>query len=185
MLNPAFSVHAIRSMVPLMTTPAYKLRDQWLKKMTESKSEYTEIEVSLGLSLATLDVIGLTAFGQDFKSVEDYGTERLHKISKAYLNIFNDDFSWKRVWEVDFPFIRYLPSKRLFTMIKSLRWVHEEAEALIEAGIERAKKEKASDMNGRPKDLLALMVDLIDEGTGQGFTKEGLKEQCLTFLAAG
>ena len=42
-----------------------------------------------------------------------------------------------------------------------------------------------SDMNGRPKDLLALMVDLIDEGTGQGFTKEGLKEQCLTFLAAG
>ncbi|KAG1166786.1 hypothetical protein G6F70_009623 [Rhizopus microsporus] len=40
-------------------------------------------------------------------------------------------------------------------------------------------------MNGRPKDLLALMVDLIDEGTGQGFTKEGLKEQCLTFLAAG
>ena len=185
MLNPAFSVHAIRSMVPLMTTPAYKLRDQWLKKMTESKSEYTEIEVSLGLSLATLDVIGLTAFGQDFKSVENYGTERLHKISKAYLHIFNDAFSWSHILQFAFPFIKYLPTRRLFNRARSLRWLHEEAEALVEAGIERSKKEKASDMNGRPKDLLALMVDLIDEGTGQGFTKEGLKEQCLTFLAAG
>jgi cytochrome P450 len=185
MLNPAFSVHAIRSMVPLMATPAYKLRDQWLKKMAESNSEYTEIEVSLGLSLATLDVIGLTAFGQDFKSVENYGTERLHKISKAYLNIFNDDFSWSQILQIAFPFINYLPTRRLFNTVRSLRWLHEEAEALVEAGIERAKKEKASGTSDSPKDLLALMVNLIDEGTGQGFTKEGLREQCLTFLAAG
>ncbi|RCH97658.1 hypothetical protein CU097_008680 [Rhizopus azygosporus] len=185
MLNPAFSVHAIRSMVPLMATPGYKLRDQWLKKMTESKSEYTEIEVSLGLSLATLDVIGLTAFGQDFKSVENYGTERLHKISKAYLQIFNDDSSWLQILQFVFPFIKYLPTRRLFNTVRSLRWLHEEAEALVEAGIERAKKEKASGTSDGPKDLLALMVDLIDEGTGKGFTKEGLREQCLTFLAAG
>lgn len=178
-------MHAIRSMVPLMAIPGYKLRDQWLKKMAECSTEYTEIEVSLGLSLATLDVIGLTAFGQNFKSVENYGTERLNRISKAYLSLFNDSFSWSQILQFAFPFINYLPTRRLFNTVRSLRWLHEEAEALVEAGIERAKKEKAYGASDGPKDLLALMVDLIDEGTGKGFTKEELREQCLTFLAAG
>jgi hypothetical protein len=66
MLNPAFSVNSLRALVPLMAKPGYRLRDAWMDMVNSSKNKvtdengevYTEIKVSSGLSLATLDVIG-------------------------------------------------------------------------------------------------------------------------------
>lgn len=60
MLNPAFSIQAIREMVHLMMIPGVQLRNSWLdevKKYNKSIGENnqpTEIIVSNGLSLATL-----------------------------------------------------------------------------------------------------------------------------------
>lgn len=66
MLNPAFSVNSLRALVPLMAKPGYRLRDTWMAMIDSSENKvtgengevYTEIKVSSGLSLATLDVIG-------------------------------------------------------------------------------------------------------------------------------
>ncbi|EIE80422.1 hypothetical protein G6F46_012660 [Rhizopus delemar] len=185
MLNPAFSVQSIRAMVPLMLGPGYTLRDQWLHKISESNTEYTEIEVSKSLSLATLDVIGITAFGQDFKSLSYYGTEKMNRLSKAYLSIFSNEMATMQILSIVFPILRYLPTKRNREEAKMLRWIKEESAALVEAGIQRDQEEKRSGKINQSKDLLALMVNLIDEDTGKGFTKEELRDQCLTFLAAG
>lgn len=185
MLNPAFSVQSIRAMVPLMLGPGYTLRDQWLHKISESNTEYTEIEVSKSLSLATLDVIGITAFGQDFKSLSYYGTEKMNRLSKAYLSIFSNETAIMQILSIVFPILRYLPTKRNREEAKMLRWLKEDSAALVEAGIQRDQEEKRSGKINQSKDLLALMVNLIDEDTGKGFTKEELRDQCLTFLAAG
>lgn len=189
MLNPAFSVNSIRSVLPLMAIPGHRLRDNWLAMIhsTENKvdNECTEIQVSSGLSLATLDVIGW-AFGQDFKSLEFAGTPYQSKLSQAYLHLFSNDVSFMRVLTFVFPFLRHLPTPRNRLVRRDLQWLDEESRALVQVGIDRAAKAKASGIiDNKPKDLLATMVDLIDEETGQGFTADELKNQCLTFLAAG
>ncbi|KAI7891179.1 cytochrome P450 [Mucor mucedo] len=189
MLNPAFSVNAIRSAVRLMAKPGHHLRDTWLTAIQSDENKVgkgcTEVQVSSGLSLATLDVIGW-AFGQDFKALEFAGTPHQSKLSQAYLHLFSSDVSLVRLLTFLFPILRYLPTTRNRLNQRDMKWLNEESRALVQAGIERAAKAKESGVIGnQPKDLLAIMVDLIDEETGQGFTAEELKNQCLTFLAAG
>lgn len=193
MLNPAFSVNAIRSMTPLMAKPGYMLRDIWLdetkkkdnKTKTEDGEELTEIEVSSGLSLATLDVIGW-AFGQDFKSLEYAGTDKQSKLSQAYLHIFSNDTSIMRVLSFIFPVLRFLPTERNRKIRRDLKWLDEESRALVQAGIDRAAMEKSTGVKrDGPKDLLDTMIALRDEETNLGLTIEEIKDQCLTFLAAG
>ncbi|CAO0792437.1 unnamed protein product [Mucor circinelloides] len=194
MLNPAFSVNAIRSIVPLMAKPGHRLRNQWLDmikgpnnkvKATEDGEEFTEIEISSGLSLATLDVIGW-AFGQDFKSLEHAGTLLQSKLSRAYLHIFSNEVTIMRVLTFLFPIFKHLPTERNIKMKRDLRWLEEESRDLVQAGIDRALEAKAKGIvDNKPKDLLATMIDLRDEETGKGFTLEEIRNQCLTFLAAG
>ncbi|CDH48878.1 predicted protein [Lichtheimia corymbifera JMRC:FSU:9682] len=56
--------------------------------------------------------------------------------------------------------------------------LHEESLAVVQRGIERAKT------TSRQDNLLALMIKLADE-SGNGMSVEELRNQCLTFLAAG
>ncbi|KAI7905914.1 cytochrome P450 [Cokeromyces recurvatus] len=206
MLNPAFSVNAIRALVPLMAIPGRMLRDKWLNMINqldkngnginkkrvivdednERKEEFTEIEISNDLSLATLDVIGW-AFGQDFKSLEFSGTPQQSKLSQAYLHIFSQDTSIMRILSFIFPILNNFPTERNKKIRRDLKWLDEESKALVQAGIDRAASAAANpDMKqNQPKDLLATMVDLIDEETGKGFTLEEMRNQCLTFMAAG
>ncbi|KAF1803839.1 cytochrome P450 [Mucor lusitanicus] len=194
MLNPAFSVNAIRSILPLMAKPGHRLRNEWMDmikgpnnkvKATEDGEEFTEIEISTGLSLATLDVIGW-AFGQDFKSLEHAGTPLQSKLSQAYLHIFSNDVTFWRVLSFLFPIFNHLPTERNFKMKRAVRWLEDESRNLVQAGIDRAQEAKAKGIvDDKPKDLLATMIDLRDEDTGKGFTLEEIRNQCLTFLAAG
>lgn len=194
MLNPAFSVNSVRALVPLMAKPGYRLRNTWIKQMTDEENakvktedgqELSEVEVSSGLSLATLDVIGW-AFGQDLKSLEFAGTPHQSKLSQAYLGIFSVDASFFRTLTFIFPILRHLPTERNRKRKRDRKWLNEESEALVRAGIARAAQAKDSEIKkNEPKDLLATIVDLVDEETGKGFTVDELKEQCLTFLAAG
>lgn len=185
MLNPAFSVQSIRAMVPLMIGPCYALRDQWIQLISNNHTEYTEIEVSRGLSLAALDIIGITAFGQDFGSLAYYDTGKMNRLNKAYFKLFSRGLSLIQILTIAFPVLGLLPTKKNRENAEMLRWLKEESEALVETGLQRDAEEKKSGKTSQRQDLLALMVNLIDEDTGKGFTKEELRHQCLTFLAAG
>lgn len=126
------------------------------------------------------------AFGQDFKSLEFAGTSHQSRLSQAYLYIFKADTSIMPILTFIFPILKHLPTERNRNLRKYFKWLNEESRALVQAGIDRANKAKADGFKSQgPKDLLATMVDLIDGETGQGFTAEELKNQCLTFLAAG
>ncbi|KAI9243654.1 cytochrome P450 [Sporodiniella umbellata] len=179
-LNPAFSVTAIRSMVPQIAQPGLELRQHWLGQLKEDVA--TELQISSDLSMTTLDVIGLAGFGQDFGSLRYAGTAQQSKLSQAYLAIFSNDASLLRVLSFLFPVLRYLPTERNRMIKRHLDWLNEESMALVQAGIQRGANEKKGQA---PKDLLSLMVNLIDDETGKGLTAEQLKHQCLTFLAAG
>lgn len=193
MLNPAFTVSNIRAMVPLMAKPAFMLRDKWLdaiqrdenKLTADDGKQVTELEISSSLSLATLDVIGW-AFGQDFKSLEYYGTEKQSRLSRAYLHIFSNENPLMRILSFLIPWIQYIPTERNIKTRQNLKWLDIETRALVQAGIDRAIMEKRTGIKrGGPKDLLDIMIDLKDDDTNQKFTVDEIKNQCLTFLAAG
>ncbi|KAG0170841.1 hypothetical protein DFQ28_001486 [Apophysomyces sp. BC1034] len=169
LLNPAFSVQAVRDMVPLMAIPGIQLRNKWIACTSATP---TEIDVSYDLSLATLDVIGMAGFGQEFRAVSQAGG----KLTEAYMSIFSSERSLMDFLGFFFPLLRKIPTQRHRELWKQERWLDEGSREVVEKGM--ARTEKASD-------LLALMVDQVDEDTKQGMTVRELQNQCLTFLAAG
>jgi cytochrome P450 len=184
-LNPAFSVSSIRAMTPLMSKPCSILVEKWLDMANRNDDELVEIDILSGLSMATLDVIGMV-LGQDFKSVEFAGTNEQSKLSQAYLHLFSSELSVMRILTFIFPILEYLPSERNRQEKQELKWLHEESLALVQAGIDRAAMEKATGIKSdRPRDLLDVMIELRDEDTNEGLTVEEMRAQCLTFLAAG
>ncbi|KAI8369592.1 cytochrome P450 [Radiomyces spectabilis] len=179
MLNPAFGVQTLRDMVPLMSVPAGQLRAQWFNELRPN--EWTEIDISTGLSLATLDVIGIAGFGEQFRCVQNAGTPRANRLADAYMGIFSNDFSSMRVLTFFFPFLRHLPTPHNLQVKRYLQWLQEDSRQLVERGIEQYKK----DPENMPNHLLGLMLREVDETTGQHMSVEELQNQCLTFLAAG
>ncbi|KAI9299889.1 cytochrome P450, partial [Cunninghamella echinulata] len=205
MLNPAFSIQAIREMTHLMMIPGVQLRNSWMDQIMKNNekngnsNQPTEIIVSKGLSLATLDVIGEAGFGHSFESIKTADTPQQNKLSKAYMDIFDTKASLMRILQFFFPVLEYLPTQRNLDIKQDLKWLNEESEKLIQDGLERIKREERSNKENddgkgddtlyqqkkRSKDLLTLMSKEIDQETGSGMSIKELQNQCLTFLAAG
>ncbi|KAI8340507.1 cytochrome P450 [Chlamydoabsidia padenii] len=189
MLNPAFTVQAIRGMVPLMAVPGVQLRNKWveiIEQDTENEGP-TEIIVSSGLSLATLDVIGTAGMGHNFESLRTFNTPAENKLSKAYMDIFKSDTSVLAILTFFFPVLRYLPTKRNRMVKQDLEWLHDESRLLVESGIDRVRRQQHSGdiKTQQTQDLLTLMVNQVDSETELDVTIKELQNQCLTFLAAG
>ncbi|KAI7851986.1 cytochrome P450 [Circinella umbellata] len=188
MLNPAFSLQAIRELTPILFVPPVQLAAKWMSEIKIKQTtpdEAVEIVVSHGLSLVTLDEIGLGAFGQEFNAVRYDGTDKVNKLSWAYQTIFDPSDQGILMFLAQiFPFLQYLPVPRRFEMEKAFKTLHNESKHIVQLGIDRAN-ETTTKSGGFNKHLLSLMIQNSDDETGQGFTAEELRNQCLTFLAAG
>ncbi|KAI8138380.1 cytochrome P450 [Fennellomyces sp. T-0311] len=185
MLNPAFSLQAIRDLTPILFVPPVQLYEKWMDEIKAKQStadEAVEIIVSHGLSLATLDEIGLGGFGQEFNAVRYDGTDKINKLGWAYQTIFDPKApSIIGMLGLFIPMIRHLPTQRNRELKRALEVLDKESRDVVQRGIERTGvKNKALENH-----LLALMIRLSNDESGQGFTAEELRNQCLTFLAAG
>ncbi|KAI7875577.1 cytochrome P450, partial [Lichtheimia hyalospora FSU 10163] len=181
-LNPAFSLQSTRELVPVMFVPPVQLMDRWKKEYAEHKDNngMMEMNVSEWMSHVTLDIIGLAGFGQEFLTVKHEGsTDHVNKLSWAYRHLFDPTGSnLERFLRFLIPGYRYLPTQRNLAFRKALSMLHEESSAVVQRGIERAKT------TNRQDNLLALMINLKDD-SGNSLSVEELRNQCLTFLAAG
>ncbi|KAI8140419.1 cytochrome P450 [Fennellomyces sp. T-0311] len=179
MLNPAFSVQALRGLLPAIAIPAIHLRDKWMKQVSKEGGP-AEIVVSADLSLATLDVIGSAGFGEEFRSVNDASLDTNGgRLARAYVDIFEGGVTLQRFLSLFVPLLRDLPTERVRALNRDIKTLNSEAAAIVERGRDRFSETEMS------RNLLALMLRQIDEDTGRGMTSEDLKAQCLTFLAAG
>ncbi|KAI8330744.1 cytochrome P450 [Chlamydoabsidia padenii] len=79
MLDPAFSISVVRGILPTIILPTQQLIDQWGKQASTS-SLPTEIIVSNGLQLLSLDIIGMAGFGQRFDCLS-------HPLGQAHLDL--------------------------------------------------------------------------------------------------
>ncbi|KAL0088296.1 hypothetical protein J3Q64DRAFT_1724979 [Phycomyces blakesleeanus] len=178
MLNPAFSVNTIRYMVPMMAIPGVHLYKKWQKALKETDA--LEANVSHELSLATLDVIAIAGFGEEFEAVKLADTPERNKLGEAYMLIFSPEKSIMRFLSFFFPILNKLPTQRNRKVNHDLRTLGTESRYLVERGKKRTEENDSKNS----KDILSLMVKEIDED-GLGMTVSELQDQCLTFLAAG
>ena len=190
MLTPAFSVQAIRGILPAIAVPAIHLRDKWLKLLLNNSDDNkpTEIQVSSDLNLVTLDVIGIAGFGADFSTVQGADPDTSGgRLSQAYMDLFNEEVSIQRILELFIPMFRHVPTKRNVTFRRDIETLHKEAMGIIERGKSdsKAHQQEEREKNKKSRNLLDLMIGEIDEETGQGMSSKDLQAQCLTFLAAG
>ncbi|KAG0176733.1 hypothetical protein DFQ28_003002 [Apophysomyces sp. BC1034] len=171
-LNPAFSVQALRGLAPIMAKPAWALRRQWLQAMDSDPSGAPAVNVSAKLNLVTLDIIGLAAFGEDFCLVEDAQSNRL---GQAYLDVCLGDKLIHRVLGVLFPLYRKLPFRAIRIVERGIVSLDEETRAIVLNNLGKT--------NG--DNLLRRMAREIDPETGESLSVKELQAQCLTFMAAG
>ncbi|KAI8138349.1 cytochrome P450 [Fennellomyces sp. T-0311] len=183
MLHPAFSLQAIRDLVPVLFVPAVHLCEKWTQEIKEKQTadKAVAIDVSHGISLAALDEIGLFAFGQEFHAIRNDGTHKINRLGAAYHTIFDPNHrSMLQLFGLFFPILQKVPTSQNRLIRKALRTMHEESRRVVQRGIERAQSTSKNENY-----LLALMIRLSDDESGNGFTPEELRQQCLTFLAAG
>jgi hypothetical protein len=60
--NPAFGPTQLRSFVPIFNQKAAEVRDIWLSKLNENDADAVELDVTIYMSRATLDIIGLAGW---------------------------------------------------------------------------------------------------------------------------
>ena len=190
MLTPAFSVQAIRGLIPAIAVPAIHLRDKWLKLLLNKSDDNKpmEIKISTDLNLVTLDVIGIAGFGADFSTVQGADPDTSGgRLSQAYMDLFNEGVSIQRILEIFIPMFRKVPTKRNVTIQRDIETLHKEAMGIVEHGKSDFKghQREETKKNKKTRNLLDLMIGEIDEETGQGMSSKDLQAQCLTFLAAG
>ncbi|CCO33054.1 Secologanin synthase Short=SLS [Rhizoctonia solani AG-1 IB] len=86
-MNPSFNTPHIRNLVPVFWAKSNQLRDIWLEKLRD-KPDGETIDILLGTTCATLDIIGIAGFGYEFHSLE--GTDE-DELAKAFMSVFNSN----------------------------------------------------------------------------------------------
>ncbi|TYJ59119.1 hypothetical protein B9479_000108 [Cryptococcus floricola] len=204
-LNPSFSVGAIKDMVPTFYDKAYELQAKLLALVqnddpseraspTPAKEEDfvpggKKIDVMRYLGKTTLDVIGVTGFGYDFKTL----SEPNNALSDAYAQMFTagmninfKDFVLNRI-----PLIRHFPTEKSRIIASSRKITRDIGAKLVKDKKEAVMAsfgddlEKGQDIG---KDLLSILIKAnmaADLKPEQRLTDEEVLNQITTFMLAG
>ncbi|CAO3696204.1 unnamed protein product [Umbelopsis ramanniana] len=180
MLNPVFSVNAIRGMVPDMFVPGKRLVDSWTEQLNNGEKE---IDILNGLSRATLDVISINGFGYDYASSVPGAPP--NDLNEAYNKVFAGSDTLIRILFAIFPFMRKLPLKRNLEFRKAIKTIDTESMKLVTEARKRSSGEKQGSGRKATRDLLSIMTKERDEASGEVMDDNALQAQIMTFLAAG
>jgi len=166
-MNPAFSLTHIRSLLPNFYEKAHDVRSIWSSKIDSKPSQGTEINVLDTLSHMALDIIGETGFGYHFNSLTDEGSE----LATVFATVLNHPEKI-RVWDILthwFPALALVPTarrKRMQLAIDALnriggKLVKDKKDAILkevagqEVDVEKISIEKQNIIG---KDMLSVLI---------------------------
>ncbi|KAI8391113.1 cytochrome P450 [Radiomyces spectabilis] len=179
-LNPLFSVQAIRQIYPLMAMPIIKLRNLWLEQVDSGKT--VTVNVLPAFLSMTLDVVARAVLGQDFQCLDRKEGTRGSRFLKAYEDVQHLEPRWQHLLCFIWPWVRRfrdLPTTPNILFKRALSTLHEESLAIVEETVQ--SKAAGADIIG----VLGQMLKGIDGDTDHGVSTKELQDQCLTFLHAG
>lgn len=140
----------------------------------EKKAERVVIDVGSTVSRATLDIIGLAGFEQDFNAIADPS----NKLYKTYQAVFNPTGAARILGIISLfiPFwlLRSLPLKRNADLQNASKFIRQTCMDMIQT--KKAKLEKGESVG---VDVLSIALK------SGGFKDEELVDQLMTFAAAG
>ncbi|CAB4009548.1 cytochrome P450 4c21-like [Paramuricea clavata] len=179
MLNPAFKVNNLKSMVDVFHEKAKLLEKVWNDTICakNSNDEECKLFVQKDFIRLSFDVLGECVFGYEFNSIEAGNTP----VTQAFQDFTTGPNMGANT--LTRRLLHFLPFhkrsiKRKFQ--ESLKTTSKVIKQIIDN-----KQEKQRGMSSRRKDLLDLLLEAVDDETGQGMDEEELHSQLFIFLVAG
>ncbi|KAF7022901.1 hypothetical protein CFC21_035534 [Triticum aestivum] len=170
-LNPAFHLEKLKSMLPAFSTCCTELISSWESKLAGSDGSH-EIDIWEDFQNLTGDVISRTSFGSSFmegRRIFQLQAEQAERIIKAFQYMY-------------IPGYLFFPTENN----KRMKQINREIEGLLRGIIE--KRERAMENDGLGgDDLLGLMLQSNKErGTSRmRMSTEDVIEECKLFYFAG
>ncbi|XP_057796024.1 cytochrome P450 CYP72A219-like [Salvia miltiorrhiza] len=171
-VNPAFHLDKLKSMVPAMVLSCSKMIEKWEAMVSGSDKGWCEIDVWSYLEDLTGDVISRTAFGGSHEE-----GSRIFQLQKEKLEI-----SLPLLQLIVIPGWRYLPTK----VNRRLSAITREVQSLLRGMIDERQKAAAP-----ADDLLGLLMESSSRSVEESGNKKGgmsiedVMEECKLFYFAG
>lgn len=168
-LAPAFTKEAMRGYHQTMLTTARKLTTHWDKAMRGGD----QVDVPSDMTKLTLETIGATGFGYEF----DFFTRASganHPFATAMVGALRHAQRQSLLPPAVEPIINWRANQRNARNIAYLTGVVDEVVA---------KRRASGDTSTR--DLLGLMLNTAQPGTGEKLDLANIRDQVITFLVAG
>lgn len=181
---PAFAYRHLRDLIPIFWEKSLELskaieNDLRTKQDTEAEKQTgVVIEMSQWLSRSTLDIIGSAGFGYEFNCVKN--DDDSNELVKAYRKVFSPASKTVQIIRVIY---QYLPEWLINLIPLKRRKEGLQAIELLKSMCTRMVREKKQEYEtgGKvgQKDILSLVTK------DSPFTEEEMRDQLMTFLAAG
>ncbi|XP_057865299.2 cytochrome P450 CYP72A616 [Cryptomeria japonica] len=174
LLNPAFHLESLKSMVPVVTASTTKMLEKWGNEIGEGVKE---IEVAEELRCLTADVIARTAFGSSFEE----GKRVFHILGELAI------LAGRSFGKIYFPGSRFVPTP---SNLRSWKLDMDIKRSLRELIFNRKKNVEMKKRDSYGTDLLGLMMDaykneLKDKNNFVRLSLEEMIDECKTFFTAG
>jgi cytochrome P450 len=137
------------------------------------------MDVREALTALTMDIIGISAFGYDFRAIHGEESELYDAYRKLMPSI-----TWFRVLKTLLPFLKKLPLQSNRDELKHVNLVRRRVEELVSTRKKLLLEAVASGSALPPRNLLDIMLQSSDTEEDH-LTPEEITDQVLTFLIAG
>eukprot|EP01104_Vermistella_antarctica_P009804 TRINITY_DN2562_c0_g1_i1.p1 TRINITY_DN2562_c0_g1~~TRINITY_DN2562_c0_g1_i1.p1 ORF type:complete len:460 (-),score=49.48 TRINITY_DN2562_c0_g1_i1:364-1743(-) len=202
LLRPAFSVHVIKDLVPIFSRYSLKMMECWERdglvtplsalasesdnSHSHRASEHTpsgnviEFNVIEWLTRMSLDIIGVTSFGHNFRCLDGDGGEIMAAFDtmlQATVDSFSETVPWYQVWETAKEEKRRRALGVLFNAVKTV--LNEKRKGQAEP---QASSEADDDHHAKSDNLMDILMATTDEDTSRGLTDEQIQCEVMAFL---
>ncbi|CAF2154072.1 unnamed protein product [Rotaria magnacalcarata] len=175
MINPAFHHINLKSMISIISNQTAKAIETLLSKSNSDKQKHEPVDFQIELNALTLSIIASSAFGSGFETI----TNAKDVICRIFVEIL-DAIAYRSMIMVNqIPFLSRLPFWKKDVVDKGIRMIGELVDQII---TDRRQGRSSSKSTGA--DLLDLLLSAVDD-EGVPFTDQEIKEESLTFIAAG
>ncbi|KFD58325.1 hypothetical protein M514_00551 [Trichuris suis] len=178
MINPVFRISNLKKFLIIFEDCAKKLTTLWLKNLEKhGKSEPILMPIKNDLSRVTLEIIGKAAFGFNFNCIE-----RDSVLSETFAKLTSCKKPFRHIFRF-LPFWENLPIPENLKACRERSLISRCVDSMIARKRELMANEVGRESIG--KDLLGMMLLARDPDTGESLSCSELRDETMTFLAAG
>jgi cytochrome P450 len=166
-LAPMFARRTVMDFTPAMLAAAAALLDRW-----SGLGDPVTLDVAAEMAKVTLDVVERTIFSDGFGS----DAEDIRIAMATYFNTIGQISALDLLGVPDF-----VPRLSRLRVRGTLKFF----EAEVDRVISHRRRILAEAPDHAPHDLLTLLLQALDTGTGEGLSEAEVRSNILTFIAAG